>query len=157
MQRDLQALRDGAVAGAGGTAGMSVLMLAAGRLGLMGEQPPEKITAAALDAAGVGQRDEATQDALASALHLAFGMGIGALFAAIHRRLPVRIPGYLHGMIFATLVWAISYQGWVPALGIMPPASRDRPGRPLLMWLAHLVFGGILGTLVARGSPSSPE
>jgi hypothetical protein len=46
-----------------------------------------------------------------------------------------------------------SYQGWIPALGIMPPASEDRPDRPRVMLLAHLVYGAILGNIVARRSP----
>ena len=153
MQRDLQAISDGALGGAVGTTAMSAFMLAAGRLGLMGEHPPEKIVAAALDAAGVNPRDEKTQDALAGLLHFGFGMSTGALFAVIHRRLPARIPGAAHGMVFGSIVWALSYQGWVPALGIMPPASRDRPARPVVMFLAHLIFGAMLGNVVSRRTP----
>ena len=157
MQRDMQAILDGAAAGAIGTAGMSAWMLAAGRLGIMGEQPPDKIAGAALDAAGAHGRNEETQDALASALHFAFGIGSGALFAALHRRLPFKVPAAFHGMLFGCLVWVTSYQGWLPALGIMPPASRDRPGRQPAMFVAHLIYGALLGAAVGRRGQVTSE
>lgn len=155
MQRDVRAITDGALGGVIGTAGMSAFMLAAGRVGLIGEQPPDKIAGAALDAAGVHMREEEEQDALATLLHFGFGISCGAFFGALHRRLPFRVPAALHGMVFAFLVWATSYQGWIPALGIMPPASRDHPRRPLTMILAHLIYGVLLGSVVARRSPPS--
>ena len=51
-------------------------------------------------------------------------------------------------MIYATGIWLVSYQGWVPALGIMAPASRDRRGRVVTMLAAHWVYGAALGGLV---------
>lgn len=154
MQRDVKAILDGALGGALGTAGMSALMLAAGKAGLMGEQPPDKIAGAALDALGVHEPDERAQDAMATALHFAFGTGSGVLFGVLHRRLPFRVPGALHGMLFAAIIWAANYQGWIPGLDIMPPASEDRPDRPRVMLLVHLVYGAILGIVVARRQPT---
>lgn len=150
MQHDVRAMRDGAIGGALGTVGMSALMLAAGEIGLIGEQPPDTIAGAALDAAGIHMRDEESQDALATLLHFGFGIGCGALFGVLHRRVPLRLPAALHGMLFASLVWATSYQGWVPGLGIMPPASRDHPARPRVMIVAHLIYGALLGSIVGR-------
>lgn len=153
MQRDVRAIVDGALGGVVGTAGMSAFMLAAGKAGLMGEQPPDKIAGAVLDAADIHMREEEEQDALAMLLHFGFGISCGALFGVLHRRLPFRVPAALEGMIFAFLIWATSYQGWIPALGIMPPASRDHPRRPLTMILAHFIYGALLGTVVARRNP----
>jgi len=150
MQRDLKALVDGAIGGGVGTAVMSLVMLGARRAGLMGEHPPEKITARMLDAVGLHRRDAETQDALAVAGHFAFGIAAGALFAVQRRRLRPPIPSVLHGALFATLVWAVSYKGWVPGLEIMPPPERDRPDRPLVMLVAHWVYGAVLGAIVGR-------
>jgi hypothetical protein len=50
----------------------------------------------------------------------------------------------------ALSVWALSYQGWVPALGILPPASRDQPGRQWTMVAAHVVYGVVLGAMERR-------
>jgi hypothetical protein len=157
MQRDVQAVLDGALGGALGTAGMSGLMLPAGKAGLMGEHPPDKIAGAALEAVGIHEPDEEAQDAVASVLHLGFGMGCGALFGLLHCRMPFRVHGGLHGMLFATIIWAASYQGWIPALGIMPPASKDRPDRPRVMFVAHLLYGALLGIVVERRSPEKPD
>jgi hypothetical protein len=156
MQRDVKALLDGAIGGGVATAGMSSLMLAADKAGLMGEHPPDKIAGAVLDAAGVHNRDEEEQDALATLLHFGFGVTCGALFALLYRRLPFRLPAPIEGMLFASFVWLTSYEGWVPALGIMPPASEDRPDRQRTMFLAHLVYGATLGGIVARRSPAQP-
>ncbi len=152
MQRDLRAVADGALGGGAGTVAMSALMLAARRAGLTGQLPPERITAAALEGAGLeaGARDERALDLLTVGAHLGFGAGVGALFGVLRRRL--RPPGAapLQGIVFGALVWLVSYRGWVPALGILPPPERDRPGRPATMILAHLVFGAVLGLVVER-------
>lgn len=152
MRRGWMAMGDGAVGGAVGTAAMSGVMLVAQRAGVMGRQPPEAITAAALEAAGEHRQEPATRDALAGALHFAFGVGVGAVFGVLHGQLPARARRHpaLSGAAYATLVWAVSYQGWVPALGILPPATRDAPGRPVTMLLAHWVYGATLGAIVAR-------
>jgi len=53
-------------------------------------------------------------------------------------------------VLAASLVWFVSYQGWVPALGLLPPAHRDRPGRPATMLIAHWVYGATLGACLGR-------
>jgi hypothetical protein len=146
--RDVKALVDGAMGGGVATAAMSGCVLVAQWLGLMGKQPPEAITEAVLDAGGAHHRDEGTENAIASILHVAFGMGIGALFGLLRCRLPRDVPATRDGIVFASFVWVSSYEGWVPALGILPPASQDRPGRPQSMCLAHLVYGAVLGGFV---------
>ena len=54
-------------------------------------------------------------------------------------------------------VWIASYVGWVPAAGLMPRPSRDRPGRPTSMVLAHWIFGGTLGFLGTRFASPKTE
>ena len=123
-------------------------MIAAKRVGLMGEMPPEKITARLLDRAGWKHRSRRTQDLLSVLLHMGFGGAAGALFALAERRPHPPVPAVPAGILFGGLVWLVSYQGWVPALRIMAPPSRDRPGRPQAMLAAHLVYGAVLGTII---------
>ena len=52
------------------------------------------------------------------------------------------------GATYGFLVWAAGYEGWVPMLGILPPAHRDRRSRVATMMLAHLVYGSVLGRLL---------
>lgn len=148
MQRDIEAGIDGMIGGAAGTATMSVAMLAADRMGLMGEHPPELIVQEALANAGI-RSSEQTQNVLSTLLHFGFGLTAGALFAVLHRRLRLPIPDAWHGMVFATLIWIVSYKGWVPSLGVMPPPGADRPRtRPVTMVVSHWIFGATLGTVV---------
>ena len=153
MGRRPRAMADGALGGLVATTAMSAFMLAARGLGLLGEPPPKKIGAAALDRIGLRRRSEETENATAVLLHYGFGVGAGALFGMLHgalRRLGLPIGAPLHGIDFGTLVWLVSYAGWVPAFGIMPPPERDRPGRPVVMVLAHWIYGSILGAVVGR-------
>ena len=148
MRPTLNALLEGAVAGGLATVPMSGVMLAAGKAGLMGQQPPEKITEAALDAVGVDSPSEGVEKSATVAAHLGFGAAMGAAFSLLQHELRPPTPPILNGIGFALAVWALSYKGWVPALGIMPPPEHDRPGRPESMVLAHVVYGAALGALV---------
>jgi hypothetical protein len=123
---------------------MSALMLGARHAGLMGTMPPVKITARLLDRVRVRRRGD-EQDVAATLLHFAFGAAAGGVFGLVRRRLP--LPPVLAGVAYGAGVWFVSYKGWVPALGIMPPPERDRPGRPQSMLVAHLVYGATLGLL----------
>jgi hypothetical protein len=146
----LGAVFAGACAGVGASVPMSAVMLVAQRLGLMGQQPPEKITEAAASRAGNTSRRETTTHAASVVAHLGFGAAAGAVYGVARERLPRAWPGAATGVAYGLAVWAASYQGWVPALGIMPAASRDRPGRPASMATAHVVFGLALDRLLAR-------
>lgn len=149
MTGPVPALRAGAAAGTAATALMSVEMLAAQRLGLMGRQPPARIATAALQRAGDQRPSRVAANALAVPLHFAFGGVGGAVYALALGRLRRR-PDPVSGAVFGLLVWAGSYLGWVPWIGALPPPQRDRPGRPTAMILAHLVYGGALGALAGR-------
>ena len=152
MAGGVSLLARGVGAGAVATAAMSAEMMAAQRLGLMGEQPPERITEKVVEDVPGADPDESTKDALATAAHIAFGTACGAGYALAFGR--SRRAGALTGTLFGLAVWALSYAGWVPALGILPPPDRDRPGRQVSMVLAHVIYGSVLGTLVGRSARS---
>jgi hypothetical protein len=156
VQRDVMALIEGAVSGVLGTLSMSIVMLAARRAGLVGQLPPERITEAALDAAGQG-RSKQVQDALAVILHLLFGAFVGSFFGLLHRRLRVPLGSALQGIGYGLLVWSVNYKGWIPALSILPPPKRDRPDRPLIVALAHAVYGWTTAAVVEARERSTRE
>jgi hypothetical protein len=133
---------EGTRAGLVATAAMSAAMVAAQRAGYMGRMPPREITEAALDAVGADDLPEAEVEAASVATHFGFGASMGALLGFVRPR--PRRP-VAEGIAFGTLVWLASYAGWVPALGILPPPTRDRPGRPTSMVLAHWIYGAVLG------------
>ena len=53
-------------------------------------------------------------------------------------------------MAFGLGVWAVSYLGWIPALGLLPPPYRDNPRRAWTTLTAHLVYGAVLGAGLSR-------
>lgn len=143
-----RALR-GALAGAVATVPMTVVMLGAQRAGLMGKLPPKKITQRMLDLVRV-PRSRPADDAAATVSHLGYGTLVGALFTSlVQGRLLPKYP-VSEGVLVGGAVWAASYFGWVPAVGAMPPPTRDRKGRTASMVLAHAVFGAVLGALSRR-------
>ena len=147
-----RAMLAGSLAGTAGTVVMSAVMLGAKGMGLTGKLPPKRLAEHAIE--NMGGRP-ATQDEahlLAAVTHVGFGALAGALFGLLTAGFdPARRIGPAAGLgaVFASGVWLVSYQGWIPALEVMPRASRDRPGRVGTMVVAHWVFGAVLGLLTA--------
>ena len=143
---DAQRIVEGGVAGTAATVAMSGWM-AAGRLtGRHGEPPPKRLVRRMARRFGVPARRTGRGTWLAAAAgHLGFGASCGALYAAaVPRSTPVR------GMAFGLGVWAVSYLGWIPALGLLPPPHRDNPRRAWTTLTAHLVYGAVLGAGLSR-------
>lgn len=141
----------GAVAGSAATMVMSAVMAAARAAGMLGEAPP-RILAHQAAAAGGGPDSRGARDVLAVLAHLGFGAMGGAVYGLVRGRVP-HGPGALAGVAWGLLIWTVSYRGWIPALGLLPPPSRDRPGRPTAMIAAHVVYGAVLGALTDRWGP----
>jgi hypothetical protein len=161
----------GAAAGTAATVAMSALMLAAGRAGF-GEYPPERVARQGLRRDGHGHlRAEALDGPLGAVLHVAFGAALGAAFATTIPSLTRRVRGRLRatertpapalltaaGVAFGSMVWLVSYWGWMPSLGILPPPDRDRADRQVTMLAAHWVFGAVLGATVAALVPGATD
>ena len=88
-------------------------------------------------------RDE--EVALTWASHFGYGAATGALWGVLARRTPLdSVPG---GVAFGLGVWAVSYLGWLPVAGLMPPVERQSSGRNALMIAAHVIFGGTLAAV----------
>ena len=136
----------GAASGFLATFPMTATMLVAHRLLPQGQRyplPPRLITERWLD------KDAGENQTLAWTLlnHFAFGAFAGSLYTA--SRLDNHKPA-LSGPAYGIGVWAISYLGWVPAMGFMPPATRQPSERNAMMIAAHLVWGAALaGAAVA--------
>jgi hypothetical protein len=138
-------------AGIAATLPMSGVMFLADAAGKMGTQPPRRVVDEAAAQSGSHPSD-AARDAGAALLHLLFGglMAVGILpataaFAWVRGAIA---RGVAAGLAFGAALYALNYAGLAPALGILPPPSRDRPGRQLTMVAAHLVYGVAVGVLV---------
>jgi ribose/xylose/arabinose/galactoside ABC-type transport system permease subunit len=141
----------GALAGLAATVPMSLAMK------LMHERlpeheqyplPPRAVTMEVAEQAGVRERmDEGERQAATWAGHFGYGATCGALYGALAARRDV--PPLAAGVGFGLAVWAGSYLGWLPAAGILRPATEHPPRRNALMIAAHVVWGATTGLVVA--------
>ena len=102
--------------------------------------PPRLITQNMASKAGA--RKHLTQEQeqeLAWCTHFMFGTSMGAAYSVA--RGDATSNRFLSGALFGCLVWAVSYQGWLPAMGILAPADEHPARRVLLMVAAHVVYG----------------
>ena len=130
----------GTVGGVVGSAFMAVPILAARAAGLTGTPAPERITEGLLHRAGV-RLDRDTEDQVTAMSHVGFGAGAGALYGVLAPR-DTDLPRALAlGLGYATALYAVSYAGWVPALGLLAPPDRDQPARQVVMLVAHWLYG----------------
>ncbi|WP_202638617.1 DUF6789 family protein [Bailinhaonella thermotolerans] len=141
----------GAAGGALATAAMSAVMYAGDKAGLMPDQPPKRITRAVLP--GGRSLPKPGEGALGLVSHFAFGTAAGALLSLLrgNRRVPPAA-----GAAYGLAIWLASYQGWVPAIGALPPITRDHPSRAALMAAAHIAYGTTLATALNRARPTPP-
>jgi uncharacterized membrane protein YagU involved in acid resistance len=88
---------------------------------------------------------EPALDAAGLAGHIAYGAATGSLYGIVEQHIPG--PALAKGIGFGLAVWAGSYAGWLPAVGLFPP-PQDRPARRNAAIIgAHVVWGAVLGVL----------
>ena len=147
-------------AGAGVVAAlvMSMVMLPARWLGLLGTQPPRRITDRLLNVAGGGETTPEPARRVGTALvHLITGAVCGAVFGlarvVTHRRFPAAVVGPAYG----AGVWTVAYVVAAPTIELLPPPWEDRPARPQIMLVAHLLYGLVTAALFDRAIESAPS
>ncbi|HEX7957300.1 MAG TPA: DUF6789 family protein [Pyrinomonadaceae bacterium] len=143
----------GALAGLAATAPMTLAMK------LMHEQlpreeqyplPPRQVPEGVAEKAGVDRHlDEETREAATWVSHFAYGTACGALYGALSGEVIDERP-LLAGAGFGLAVWAGSYLGWLPAAGILSPATEHPARRNALMIAAHVVWGATTGVMLER-------
>ena len=118
--------------------------------------PPRQVTEGMAEAVGVDEQlDEEDREAATWAAHFAYGAACGAIYGALARKADVS-PA-LAGIGFGLAVWAGSYLGWLPAAGILRPATEHPPRRTALMIAAHVVWGATTGVVTDRLSNGGAE
>jgi len=129
---------------------MSLVMVGAKRLGLLQVLPPEEITDEVMARAGADV-DEGASNVLSTISHLGYGAGAGAAYQLL---VPARAQGAGSGIAFALALYAGSYLGLLPALGLKPAGQGRSNVETGVMVLAHVVFGAVLGESAARARRS---
>ena len=122
--------------------------------------PPREITMKLARKSGVDdQLDASARSAVTMISHFAYGAATGTLYATA---LDVERAPLSKGAVFGLFVWVASYLGWLPATGILSPATEHPARRNALMIAAHLVWGITLGAFVSllaaeiRGTTPAP-
>lgn len=109
--------------------------------------PPKEITLEVAERAGMEEvvRPGRHWGAATWLGHLGYGAATASVYPMLAGRLDA--PNVIRGMLFAMLVWAGSYLGWLPALGVLPPATHQTRRRNAVMILSHLSWGSLTALL----------
>ena len=80
------------------------------------------------------------EEKAAMAAHLAYSAGFGALYGLVRRKAE-GMPTPLAGALFGLAVWGISFEGLMPALGMMPGTTdlSMKKWPPDIM--GHIIYG----------------
>ncbi|ACI99935.1 hypothetical protein [Rhodospirillum centenum] len=150
----LEMLAAGAVAGFAATAPMTLAMTALHAALPAAEQaplPPRPLTRQVLRRSGLPwPEDGMVKRSLTLGAHFGYGAATGAAYPLWRRAVG---PGPGSGAAFGLAVWAGSYLGWIPALGLLPPATRHSGRRVALMLAAHVVWGAATALVADRPAP----
>ena len=145
-------LIDGAISGLIATVPMTLIMHGGHRMLPRREQyplPPSEIVQVLGEEVGIEQQISEDQHVAVSLVaHFAYGTTAGAMYAPTLSKLP--LPAIISGIAYGLLVWAASYLGWLPAVGILRPATEHPQGRNALNVGSHIVWGAVLGLLYDR-------
>jgi uncharacterized membrane protein YagU involved in acid resistance len=118
--------------------------------------PPRRVAMEAAARSGLGPpvlEDERRKVTLVA--HFGYGTAMGGVYSLVAPA--TRWATLTAGPPFGMAVWAGSYLGLLPALGLHPPATRESAPRNALMIAAHLVWGGTLAAVVAGARSVTPE
>lgn len=137
----------GIAAGLIGTLAHTAMMLGAQKLGAVRELPPRTLTRKMLSRLTGKEPSEPVVDVAAAVNHFGYGASVGALFGVVGSRIDSRPLRLLAGIGTGLAVWAVSYAGWIPALGLMPHAKHDSRGRQGALFAGHVLYGAALGLL----------
>lgn len=154
----LERLLQGALAGLTATAPMTAAMeWGADQLPRRERYPlpPRLITERLAKQTGAARHlNDSETMALTVAAHFGYGAAMGALYGAVT---PRQLSGPTTGVAFGLGVWAASYLGLLPALGILKPATEHPARRNLLMIGAHVVWGSAVGAAMRAADSATEE
>lgn len=146
MDRTMNAAARGALAGAVGTAAMTLMMRKVAPKVIPEEMRPDefvpkKVVEWAEERAGRPHAlPEDREMGVAMGAHFTYGSGAGALYGIVRSQVD-GIPAPLAGMMFGAALWAVGFEGWLPALGVQEATTDQPPKKWPMPIMAHLVYG----------------
>ena len=96
-----------------------------------------------------------SEQAAAMAAHLAYSALAGAGYGLARSSLQGArgLPAPAAGAVFGLLVWAASFQGLLPALGVKEATTAHPPKRWPAPVMGHAVFGSVTAAVAAKVDP----
>ena len=76
----------------------------------------------------------------ANSLHFSYGAAGGALYALLR---PKAKNALLEGAALGTAIWAVGYLGWLPAVGLLPPVTEQKPMQIFSPIWQHWLYGAV--------------
>ncbi len=146
MNDGLDPMVRGALAGAAGTAVMTLMMRKAAPKMIPDEMrpdefPPKRVVEWAEEQAGMPHAlTESQEMKVAMGAHFAYGSGSGAVYGLLRSQLD-GLPAPLMGALFGVGLWAVSFEGWMPALGVQEATHEKPPKKWPMPIMAHMVYG----------------
>lgn len=131
----------GALGGVGGTLALSGLREGLSRVGLVQTTAPEQVVERMEELGLMEGWSREGRRAFTVAMHLAYGVGVGAALGIMRRRRGGVVEEAAVGSALGLLAWGAGWSTWLPLTGVHePPWEQDTP-RVLLPVLDHAVFG----------------
>jgi hypothetical protein len=136
------------LAGVNGGACMTVLRMAAHRLGVVDRMPPQVLEEWLLTQIGAGRRlNDAAHHVLDQVLHLAISGGLGLVYSALPSR---GSRSSMTGVLFGLGVWAVGFAAVLPRLGATRHARNARASENGVNIAAHALYGIVTSFLAAE-------
>jgi hypothetical protein len=103
----------------------------------------------------VGPLSPKVHSRAAHSMHMAYGMTWPIGLAALSGVLGLRTVGrtVAAGALLGALVWVLGYEGWLPAVGLAPPAHRVPLAKNASGLASHLAYGAIASLPLAIAAP----
>lgn len=156
VNRQVERALAGAVAGIIGTAAMTVPIFLAREIGVIRQTPPKEIARNAANQTGTRQHMTHQEFSVGWLLaHLGYGAGSGLVFALARRVLPLSSP--ILGAVYGSILWAVSYLGVMPALGLYPLQQGAARRVVAVMLPAHWIYGAVAGEALDLLGPTIKE
>jgi hypothetical protein len=135
-------LSSASLAGLAATAPMTGFMLAVERVLCPTAKPlPNKqVVANTARKVGIRPLDRTTRNLAGWISHFAYGAATGTAYGLLPRQTQLATTA-AQGAVLGMGVWAAGYLGWLPAAGILPPATEQPPRRNVSLIASHLVWG----------------
>jgi hypothetical protein len=146
MSRTEAAILRGALAGAAGTAVMTLMMRKVAPRVVPEEMRPDefvpkKVVEWAEEQAGEPHALTESQEMKAAmGAHFTYGSANGALYGLLRSQMG-GLPAPLMGAMFGAALWAVSFEGWMPALGVMEAPTEKSPKKVPMPVMGHIVYG----------------